>query len=112
MQTHAPRVVGRNDEIDRLDHLLTVARSGRGGAIFLSGEPGIGKSRLAALATTRALDSGMATLRGRVGTVGATVAFRPFTEALLSPIRRGEMPDPERLGFYRRVLGRLSPDWD
>jgi predicted ATPase/DNA-binding CsgD family transcriptional regulator len=112
MQTRSPRVVGRSREIEELDRLLTATRTGSGSAVLLSGEPGIGKSRLAALATTMALDSGMATLRGRVGTVGASVAFRPFTEALLSLIRRGEMPDPERLGFYRRVLGRLIPDWD
>ena len=54
----------------------------------------------------------MATLRGRVGAIGTMVAFRPFTEALLSLIRRGEMPTPEGLGPYRQVLGRLVPDWD
>jgi DNA-binding CsgD family transcriptional regulator/tetratricopeptide (TPR) repeat protein len=112
MQTHAPRVVGRDREIDQLDRLLAEARDGRGGAVFLLGEPGIGKSRLAAVGTTVALDHGMATLRGRVAAIGTMVAFRPFTEALLSLIRRGEMPDPEQLGLYRRVLGRLVPDWD
>ncbi|QNE19365.1 AAA family ATPase [Kribbella qitaiheensis] len=111
MQTHSPGVVGRDGEIDQLDHLLAEARAGRGAAVFLVGEPGIGKSRLAAVATTLALDQGMATLRGRVGAIGTMVPFRPFTEALLSLIRRGEMPDPERLGLYRRVLGRLVPDW-
>ncbi|HEY4571197.1 MAG TPA: AAA family ATPase [Kribbella sp.] len=112
MQTRSPRVVGRDPEIDQLQHLLTAARTGRGGAVFLVGEPGIGKSRLAGLATTGALEDGMATLRGRVGAIGTMVAFRPFTEALLSLIRRGEMPSPEGLGPYRQVLGRLIPDWD
>ncbi|GAB3817199.1 hypothetical protein GCM10028799_21130 [Kribbella italica] len=54
----------------------------------------------------------MATLRGRVGAIGTMVAFRPFTEALLSLIRRNEMPEPAALGPYRQVLGRLVPDWD
>lgn len=112
MRTHAPRVVGRDGEIGQLDELLAAARSGHGGAAFLTGEPGIGKSRLAAVGITRALDSGMITLRGRVGAIGTSVAFRPFAEALLSLIRRGEMPDPEALGPYRRVLGRLVPEWD
>jgi DNA-binding CsgD family transcriptional regulator/tetratricopeptide (TPR) repeat protein len=112
MRTHAPRVVGRDGEIAQLDDLLTAARAGRGGAVFLTGEPGIGKSRLAAVGTTHALDNGMITMRGRVVAIGTTVAFRPFAEALLSLIRRGEMPDPETLGPYRRVLGRLIPDWD
>jgi len=112
MQTHAPRVVGRDREIEHLDRLLAEARDGHGGAVFLVGEPGIGKSRLGAVATTMALGHGMMTLRGRVGTMGTMVAFRPFTEAFLSLIRRGEMPDPGALGPYRQVLGRLIPDWD
>ncbi|GAA0579105.1 AAA family ATPase [Kribbella sandramycini] len=112
MQTRSPKVVGRDGEIDGLHRLLTSTRSGRGGAIFLVGEPGIGKSRLAAVATAQAQDDGLATLRGRVGALGASVAFRPLTEALLSLIRRGEMPAPESLGPYQQVLGRLVPDWD
>ncbi|ADB35526.1 transcriptional regulator, LuxR family [Kribbella flavida DSM 17836] len=112
MRTHAPKVVGRDGEIEQLHDLLAAARSGHGGAVFLTGEPGIGKSRLAAVGTTEALDHGMVTLRGRVVAIGTTVAFRPFSEALLSLIRRGEMPDPEVLGPYRRVLARLIPDWD
>lgn len=112
MQTHAPGVVGREGEIAQLTRLLIATRDGRGGAVFVIGEPGIGKSRLAAVGTTTALDHGMVTLRGRAGAMGSTVAFRPFAEALLSLIRRGGMPAPELLGPYRRVLGRLVPDWD
>ncbi len=112
MQTRSPRVVGRNPEIEHLLQLLTATRAGCGGAVFLVGEPGIGKSRLAALGSARALDEKMAALRGRVGALGTMVAFRPFTEALLALIRRGEMPVPDSLGPYRQVLGRLIPDWD
>ncbi|MFD3402606.1 helix-turn-helix transcriptional regulator [Kribbella sp. NPDC058693] len=112
MQTRSPTVVGRAREIESHHRLLADAGDGRGGAIFLVGEPGIGKSRLAATATTEALDAGMTTLRGRVGAIGTMVAFRPFTEALLSLIRRGEMPATEVLGPYQQVLGRLVPDWD
>ena len=112
MQPRSPAVVGRHREIEGLHRLLADARGGRGGAVFLAGEPGIGKSRLAATATSRALDDGMAVLRGRVGAIGTMVAFRPFTEALLSLVRRGGMPATEPLGPYRRVLGRLVPDWD
>ncbi|WP_344149814.1 AAA family ATPase [Kribbella yunnanensis] len=112
MQTRSPKVVGRDGEIDGLHRLLGSTRVGRGGAVFLVGEAGIGKSRLAAVATAQALDDGMATLRGRVGALGATVPFRPLSEALLSLIRRGEMPTPDGLGPYQKVLGRLVPDWD
>ncbi|MEU7898253.1 AAA family ATPase [Nonomuraea sp. NPDC049152] len=39
-------LVGRRDEIRRLDTLLDEAARGRGGALVLRGEPGIGKSAL------------------------------------------------------------------
>ncbi|MFY1621928.1 ATP-binding protein [Micromonospora sp. WMMD735] len=46
--TAAPRgpLVGRENELGLLDELTDAARSGRGGALVLRGEPGIGKSAL------------------------------------------------------------------
>jgi predicted ATPase len=41
----ASRVVGRDVEIAVLDEALEQATGGRGGVVFLVGEPGIGKSR-------------------------------------------------------------------
>jgi DNA-binding CsgD family transcriptional regulator len=80
--------------------------------VFLVGEAGIGKSRLAAEAVGAAFDSGMRVLRGRSSTTGPTVPFRPLTEALMSLFRSGEPIDDLALGPYRPVLGRLIPDWN
>ncbi|GAA1292502.1 helix-turn-helix transcriptional regulator [Streptomyces javensis] len=44
--TYTDVLIGRQDEIRRLDGLLRAAREGRGGALVLRGEPGIGKSAL------------------------------------------------------------------
>ncbi|MGI5450695.1 AAA family ATPase [Streptomyces sp. CA-243310] len=44
--TYADVLIGRQDETSRLDALLHEAREGRGGALVLRGEPGIGKSTL------------------------------------------------------------------
>ncbi|NEW70006.1 ATP-binding protein [Streptomyces rhizosphaericus] len=44
--TYTDLLIGRQDEIRRLDGLLRAAREGRGGALVLRGEPGIGKSAL------------------------------------------------------------------
>ncbi|WP_017594241.1 ATP-binding protein [Nocardiopsis potens] len=47
MSTTSPRpLVGRREEVDRLLALLGSAGQGRGGALVLRGEPGIGKSAL------------------------------------------------------------------
>ncbi|MDK9497207.1 AAA family ATPase [Streptomyces katrae] len=44
--TYTDVLIGRQDETGRLDALLQAAREGRGGALVLRGEPGIGKSAL------------------------------------------------------------------
>ncbi|MEU8775481.1 LuxR family transcriptional regulator [Streptomyces sp. NPDC048606] len=44
--TYADVLIGRQDETRRLEALLDAAREGRGGALLLRGEPGIGKSAL------------------------------------------------------------------
>ncbi|MEJ8667688.1 ATP-binding protein [Streptomyces sp. MS1.AVA.1] len=45
-ETYTDVLIGRQDEIRRLDALLQAARQGMGGALVLRGEPGIGKSVL------------------------------------------------------------------
>ncbi|MET0863113.1 MAG: AAA family ATPase [Nakamurella sp.] len=57
-------LAGRRIELVEIDAALTDARAGRGGLIVLSGEPGIGKSRLAQEAISRAQSAGMSTARG------------------------------------------------
>lgn len=110
MQTRAPVVVGRDEELRVLERALGDARARRGGTVFLVGEAGIGKSRLARVAAGRAFDSGMRVLRGRGTTIGPIVPFRPLTEALLALFRGGEPFDESELGPYRPVLGRLIPE--
>lgn len=104
-------VIGRSTECATLDTALRTARDGQGSGVFLCGEPGIGKTRLAAEATGRALDAGMVVLRGRCSTTGPPVPFRPLTEALFSLVRTADPSLPRRLGPYRPVLGRLVLDW-
>ncbi|WP_338671411.1 LuxR family transcriptional regulator [Streptomyces sp. SCSIO 30461] len=45
-ETNTDVLIGRQDEMRRLDTLLRATREGRGGALVLRGEPGIGKSAL------------------------------------------------------------------
>jgi DNA-binding CsgD family transcriptional regulator len=47
-------LVGRESELERLEHLCARARKGSGGALLLEGEAGIGKSALLAEAAARA----------------------------------------------------------
>ncbi|MEU4806020.1 AAA family ATPase [Actinosynnema sp. NPDC023587] len=111
MQTRAPVVVGRDAELRVLTQALTDAATRRGRAVFLVGEAGIGKTRLARVTAGGAFDRGMRVLRGRGSTIGPMVPFRPLAEALMSLLRAGDGPDLRELGPYRPVLGRLVPEW-
>ncbi|MGP4110361.1 helix-turn-helix transcriptional regulator [Streptomyces sp. 4N509B] len=111
LRVRTAELVGRESELGVLTAALREAREGRGTAVFVTGEPGIGKTRLAAQAldTARSLD--MAVLRGRCATTGPAVPYRPLAEALLTLTRAGEAPPAEVLGPYLPVLGRLVPEW-
>jgi DNA-binding CsgD family transcriptional regulator len=104
-------IVGRDDELGTLQQALTAARAGRGGAVFLVGESGIGKSRLAAAAADLGFAADMRLMKGRGSAIGPMVPYRSLTEALLSLLRAGDPIDVAALGPYRPVLGRLIPDW-
>jgi tetratricopeptide (TPR) repeat protein len=103
-------MVGRDDELAITDAALRAARAGYGSVMFVVGEGGIGKSRLAAAAADLAFAADMRLLRGRGSAVGPTMPFRSLTEALLSLLRSHESIDVRELGPYLPVLARLIPD--
>ncbi|MFJ7164280.1 AAA family ATPase [Streptomyces globosus] len=111
MRSRSRYLVGRDPQLREIKEALADAGEGRGGVVFLVGEAGIGKSRLAAEAVGAAFGMGMRTLRGRSSTTGPTVPFRPLTEALMSLFRGGLPLDDLALGPYRPALGRIIPDW-
>ncbi len=101
-------LVGRQAEQSVLAEAVEAARQGRGSSVFLMGEAGIGKSRLAAEVTDPAAAAGMRVLRGRAASVGAAVPFRPLSEALHSVLRQGP-PQDAALGQYWPVLAGFDP---
>ncbi|WP_026422856.1 LuxR family transcriptional regulator [Actinokineospora inagensis] len=111
MQTGVPPLIGRVQEIAGLARALDNAGRGHGLGVFIAGEAGIGKSRLARHAAGLAFERGMRVLRGRGTPIGPMVPFRPVAEALLSLVRGGDLPADAALGPYRQVLGRLIPEW-
>ncbi|MFG2972907.1 AAA family ATPase [Streptomyces sp. NPDC048331] len=100
-------LIGRGPEMGQIMRALADARSGRGTALFVTGEPGVGKTRLAAEALAMAAETDMVTVRGRAGAVGSPVPYRPLVEALLLLSRAGLLPDPDELGRYGPVMARL-----
>lgn len=60
-----PTFVGRDDQLRRIEALLSDARAGRGGALILTGPAGIGKTRLLDEARVIASVAGVRTVRVR-----------------------------------------------
>ncbi|OLF04813.1 LuxR family transcriptional regulator [Actinophytocola xinjiangensis] len=110
MRHGSAALTGRERELRVLEDALADARIGRGGAVFLIGEPGIGKSRLAAAATESAYAAGMALMRGRASVIGPATPFRPLTEAILYLLRVNTI-DQAELGPFGPILGRVVPGW-
>ena len=79
--------------------------------MFVLGEAGIGKSRLAREAAELAEGRGFVVVRGRAVQAQTPVAYRPLTEALCSAVRVYGLPDAPELAPFRTALSRLIPDW-
>ncbi|MER6317555.1 AAA family ATPase [Streptomyces sp. NPDC001581] len=111
MRATSSVIVGRDAEIRLLDEALESVGKGAGRAVFLVGEAGIGKSRLAGESALRAYDRDMPVLRGRATSTGLVVPFRPLVEALSSRFRAAGAPDDPELQPYRPALAGLVPEW-
>lgn len=79
---HDPPFVGRAAELSTLAELLRSAAAGRGSVALVSGEPGIGKTRLADELTGLARSSQVRTVRGRCWEGGGAPSLYPFVQLL------------------------------
>ena len=104
-------LVGRATERERIEALLAQAEAGSGGALVLSGEPGIGKSALLHFAEERARADGMRVLHARGVEAEAELPFSGLHE-LLRPLLDllGEIPD-RQADALRGAFG-LGPPLD
>ena len=77
-----PTLVGRDAELARLRNLLDEAAQGRAVAALVSGDAGVGKSRLVAEVATLAAQRGFCVLTGQCAEIGDSVPYLPFADAL------------------------------
>lgn len=89
-RTYETPLVGREAEVGELLALLERTASGRGALVTLSGEPGVGKTRLAWELIAQARQRGFFTLVGNCYEGEGTPAFDPWVETLQSAARRAE----------------------
>lgn len=104
-------LIGRDQSLDTACAALADAGRGSGGVLLVSGEAGVGKSRLVQELVSAAGGSGVHVLFGRAVQADVPIPFRPLSEALLSHFRSRGVPDLPDLAPYRPALGRLLPEW-
>ncbi|MCL4241053.1 MAG: AAA family ATPase [Dehalococcoidia bacterium] len=80
--SRVPAMVGRDREMTLALREIESARSGDGSVIFVSGEPGIGKSRLASEIEKAAVEGGFRAARGGCFQNEAAIPFRPWRPVL------------------------------
>ena len=102
-------VVGRDAETGALQAALADARGGAGGLLFLTGEPGIGKSRLAREVASQARAQAATIVVGRAVPASASTPYRPLTEALLQALRDRSFPDDTELAPWLPALRAIVP---
>jgi DNA-binding CsgD family transcriptional regulator len=106
-----PVLIERRSELDTLTNALEEAGQGRGQTIFVTGDAGVGKSRLVREAAELATSRGFHVLTGRGTESAVPVPYRPVTEALMGAARSGVTLDIAGLADYRAALGSLVPEW-
>jgi tetratricopeptide (TPR) repeat protein len=106
------RLVGRANELAEAGELWQRAREGRGHAVFFSGEPGAGKTRLAREITIQAAVDGALVLSGGCYEYEATTPYLPFVEAFRRWVRETKDDDTLReiLGDSAMQIAKLAPE--
>jgi DNA-binding CsgD family transcriptional regulator len=96
--------VGRQFEISVLLEQLEAARLGTPGLVLISGEPGVGKTRLIRELSQRAADQGWTVLFGRAYESEGAPPYVVFAEALRDYVRASPLEE------LRIQLGELAGD--
>lgn len=87
----ASPLVGRDAEVAHLRELLSRARGGQGGLVFLAGDPGLGKSRLVAELKTWA-EHGTVWLEARGMPYSSTTPYHPWRQLFTADLPRSGAP--------------------
>jgi DNA-binding CsgD family transcriptional regulator len=101
------RMVGRDDELGRLLTLLGDAEAGRSVAALVSGDAGVGKSRLVSEVTRLAEGRGFTVLSGQCAELGDSVPYLPLADALRGA---GQDTGVRDALSSRPALSRLLPE--
>jgi tetratricopeptide (TPR) repeat protein len=107
------RLVGRSQEFQLLRTHWASARQGQTQLVLLSGEPGVGKTRLASEFIAYVRLQGAVVLQGACYEYEAAIPYLPLSEALREWVSsQNDQALRERLGSLCVELARLAPEID
>jgi len=102
-----PIIVGRTPYLEMLKQCLEEAQAGHGQALLITGEAGIGKSRLVAQTTTWANQIGLRVFHGNCFESDRVLPYAPIVDLLRAHLRSNS---PESLKPFASELARLVPE--
>ncbi|HSK16825.1 MAG TPA: AAA family ATPase, partial [Gaiellaceae bacterium] len=113
MAEQAPRLVGRTEELALVDRALAEAGAGGPALLQVSGEPGIGKTRLLAELARRAEEGDRLVLSGRASELERDLPYWIFVDALDEYLRTLDRAwieglDEETGGELSRIFPSLA----
>jgi DNA-binding CsgD family transcriptional regulator/tetratricopeptide (TPR) repeat protein len=105
--TPAGALIGRDSELAMLVRLMKETAAGRGSAVLIEGEPGIGKSALVRAALAGAADLGCQVFWGAGDELGQALPLLPLLEGLRV---REPSANPRRNTIVRLLRGEVAAD--
>ena len=119
-------LVGRAHELETIVGIVARTREGLGDAVAVTGEPGVGKSRLTAAVRAEAEARGLRWLQARCLSYGAGIAYWPYADLLrmVAGIQPQTTPEDARAAveeavptigatpYFGRLLGLAAPGDD
>ena len=119
-------LLGRDAELEIAARAIGGLSDGRGCVLRITGEPGIGKSRLTEAIRRQAEQAGVTWLETRCVSYGAALPYWPFAELVrrtvgiepddapreASAILAAAIADDAHVGFFARLLGLPAPAVD
>jgi DNA-binding CsgD family transcriptional regulator/tetratricopeptide (TPR) repeat protein len=106
-----PALIGRDDEAAALARAVRLAAQGTGRVVVVTGEAGVGKTRLATATRGSAQAAGIPVTVGRAAEEHASVPLRVWSDALVRPTRIVSPTDVPLLAPYMGALGLMVPHW-
>ena len=99
-------LVGRGAELAAFRERLDLLRAGEGGILVMTGDAGLGKSRLVAEVRAHAQSKGFTWLEGRTLSFGRTISYWPLLEIIQQDA--GVESDDNEVERWAKLAGRIG----